>query len=59
MWREATDIKSIHSVDNRAEERLKMWEDKVEENPSFLAKVVEGHFRQRPEHYKSILSKLD
>ena len=57
--REATDTRSMHSSDNRAKELLRRWEDKVEEDPSFFAKVVEGHFRQRPEHYKNILSKLD
>ena len=31
----------------------------MEEDPTFFAKVVEGHFLQSPEHYKSILSKLD
>ena len=56
-WREATDTKS--SADNRAKELLKKWEDKVEEDTSFYTEVVEGHFRQNPEHYKSILSKLD
>ena len=56
-WREATDTKS--SADNRAKELLKKWEEKVEEGPRFFTKVVEEHFRQSPEHYKSILSKLD
>ena len=59
MWREATDTGCVQGADSRAKVLLRRWGDKVEEDPSFFAKVVEGHFRQSPEHYKSILSKLD
>ena len=59
MWSEATDTRSMNSAAYHAEKLLRRWYDKVQVDPSFFTKVVEGHFRQSSEHYRSILSKLD
>jgi len=59
FWSEVTNLQSRYSNNECAKLLLTKWEDKVEEDPRFFAIVVEDHFRQSPEHYKSILSELD
>jgi len=59
VWSEVTDLQSRYSKDERAQLLLREWEDKVEEDLSLYVEVVENHFRQSPEHYKTILFKLD
>jgi len=59
VWRDVTSLTSRYSDNECAQLLLRKWGDKVEEDPSLYAKVVEDYFRQSPERYKTILPELD